>query len=118
MKEVIAIIQMNKVETTKNALAVISIPSFTAYRVYGRGRQRGLRIAYPSDLNVESERGVRYLPKRMLSVVVEDEFVAGVVAVITRANRTGNIGDGRIFVCPIEESIQIRTGERGEGVLS
>ena len=61
---------------------------------------------------------MKYLPKRMLSVVVEDEFVAAVVAVITRVNRTGNIGDGRIFVCPVEESIRIRTGERGEEAIS
>jgi nitrogen regulatory protein PII 2 len=54
----------------------------------------------------------------MVSVMVEDEFVPAVVAVITKVNRTGNIGDGRIFICPIEESVRIRTGERGSVAIS
>jgi len=83
----------------------------------GRGKQRGLHIAYSSLSAEESDRKVKFLPKRVLSVVVEDEFVPAVVAVLTRVNRTGNIGDGRIFVCPVEESIRIRTGERGEEAI-
>jgi nitrogen regulatory protein PII 2 len=117
MKEVVAVIQMDKVESTKDALAIIGVPSFTAYKAYGRGAQRGLRIAYPSDSEVPYERTMRYLPKRMLSIVVDDEFVPAVVAVITKVNKTGNIGDGRIFVSPVEESIRIRTGERGREAL-
>jgi len=117
MKEVIAVIQMNKIETTKNALEVIGIPSFTAFKAYGRGKQQGLHVAYSSLSAEESNRKVKFLPKRVLSVVVEDEFVPAVVAVLTMVNRTGNIGDGRIFVCPIEESIRIRTGERGEEAI-
>ena len=117
MKEVIAVIQMNKIEATKNALEVIGIPSFTAFKAYGRGKQRGLHVAYSSLSAEESDRKVKFLPKRVLSVVVEDEFVPAVVAVLTRVNRTGNIGDGRIFVCPVEESIRIRTGERGEEAI-
>jgi len=117
MKEVIAIIQMDKVESTKDALAAIGIPSFTAYKVYGRGVQRGLRIAYASDSEVQDGRTMSYLPKRMLSIVVDDEFVPAVVALITKVNKTGNIGDGRIFVSPVEESIRIRTGERGQEAL-
>jgi len=61
---------------------------------------------------------MKYIPKRMVSVMVEDEFVPAVVAVITKVNRTGNIGDGRIFICPIEESVRIRTGERGSVAIS
>jgi nitrogen regulatory protein PII 2 len=61
---------------------------------------------------------MKYLPKRMISLVVEDEFVPAVVAVITKINRTGNFGDGRIFVCPVEQSIRIRTGERGNEAIS
>ena len=117
MKEVIAVIQMNKIEATKNALEVIGIPSFTAFKAYGRGKQRGLHVACSSLSAEESDRKVKFLPKRILSVVVEDEFVPAVVAVLTRVNRTGNIGDGRIFVCPVEESIRIRTGERGEEAI-
>jgi nitrogen regulatory protein PII 2 len=117
MKEVLAIIQMNKMEATKEGLEVIGIPSITAYKVSGRGKQKGLQVAHPSPLN-PSERRMKYLPKRMISIVVEDEFVPAVVAVITKINRTGNIGDGRIFICPVEESVRIRTGERGNEAIS
>jgi nitrogen regulatory protein PII 2 len=117
MKEVLAILQMNKMEETKDALEVIGVPSFTAYKVAGRGKQKGLQVAYPSPTDAK-ERKMKYLPKRMISVVVEDEFVPAVVAVITKINRTGNFGDGRIFVCPIEETIRIRTGERGNEAVS
>lgn len=118
MKEVVAIIQMNKMEATKNVLDIAGFPAFTAYKVMGRGKQRGLEIVCPSDLEEPQEGSVKFLPKRMISVVVEDEFVPAVVAVISKVNRTGNIGDGRIFVSPIEESVRIRTGERGSGAVS
>jgi len=118
MKEVLAIIQMNKMEATKNALDVIGIPSITAYKVTGRGRQLGLSIPHPSELPGSEKKSKRYIPKRMISIIVEDEFVPAVVAVITKVNRTGNFGDGRIFVCPVEESVRIRTGERGSVALS
>ncbi len=118
MKEVIAVIQLNKIEATKSALEIIGIPSFTAYKAYGRGKQRGLNLAYSSLLTDQGERKMKFLPKRMLSIVVEDEFVPAVIAVLTRVNRTGNIGDGRIFVCPVEESVRIRTGERGEDAIN
>lgn len=118
MKEVMAIIQMKKMEETKNALDVVGVPAFTAYKVMGRGKQRGLDILYPSDLDEPREGPVKFLPKRMISVMVEDEFVPAVVAVITKINRTGNIGDGRIFVLPIDESVRIRTGERGSEAVS
>lgn len=118
MKEVLAIIQMNKMEVTKNALDVIGIPSITAYKVLGRGKQRGLQIPHPSKLEGSDQRSMRYIPKRMISIMVEDEFVPAVVAVITKVNRTGNFGDGRIFICPVDESIRIRTGERGNEAIS
>jgi len=120
MKEVVAIIQMNKMECTKDALATIGFPSFMAYKVYGRGKQRGLQIVYPSEFKDEAvkERRMKFLPKRMITIVVEDEFVPAVVAVLTKINRTGNIGDGRIFVCPVVDAIRIRTGERGKEVIS
>ena len=118
MKEVLAIIQMNKMESTKNALDIIGIPSITAYKVTGRGKQKGLQIPHPTPVADSSQRSMKYIPKRMISVMVEDEFVPAVVAVITKVNRTGNIGDGRIFVCPVEEAIRIRTGERGNEAIS
>ena len=124
MKEVVAIIQLNKMEATKDALEVIGIGSFTAYKASGRGKQKGLQIPHPTPLDERDERDERdekrmkYIPKRMISVMVEDEFVPAVVAVITKVNRTGNYGDGRIFVIPVEESIRIRTGESGSVAIS
>jgi len=124
MKEVLAIIQMNKMEATKNALDVIGIPAITAYKVTGRGKQKGLQILHPTPLPTASlqdpagQKSMKYIPKRMISVMVEDEFVPAVVAVITKVNRTGNFGDGRIFVCPIEQSVRIRTGERGNEAIT
>jgi nitrogen regulatory protein PII 2 len=118
MKEVLAVIQMNRMEDTKDALDVIGIPSVTAYKVSGRGKQRGLNIPHPSKLPVSDQKSMKYIPKRMISIMVEDEFVPAVVAVITKVNRTGNFGDGRIFVCPIDESIRIRTGEHGNEAIS
>ena len=118
MKEVLAIIQMNKMEGTKDALDVIGIPSITAYKVTGRGKQTGLQIPHPSQLLQSDQKSMKYIPKRMISVMVEDEFVPAVVAVITKVNRTGNFGDGRIFVCPVDESVRIRTGERGNEAIS
>jgi nitrogen regulatory protein PII 2 len=118
MKEVLAIIQMNKMEATKNALDVIGIPAITAYKVTGRGKQRDLQIPLPSPLEPSSQRNMKYIPKRMISVMVEDEFVPAVVAVITKVNRTGNYGDGRIFICPVDESVRIRTGVRGNEAIS
>ena len=118
MKEVLAIIQMNKMEGTKDALDVIGIPSITVYKVSGRGKQRGLQIPHPSPLAQADKKSMKYIPKRMISIMVEEEFVPAVVAVITKVNRTGNFGDGRIFVCPVDESIRIRTGERGSVAIS
>jgi nitrogen regulatory protein PII 2 len=117
MKEVLAIIQMNKMESTKDALEVIGIPSITVYKASGRGKQKGLQIPHPSQLD-STNKNMKFIPKRMISVMVEDEFVPAVVAVITKVNRTGNFGDGRIFVCPVEESVRIRTGERGSVAIS
>ncbi len=118
MKEVLAILQMNKMEATKDALAVIGIPSITAYKVTGRGKQKGLQIPSPSQLDQSDKKSMKYIPKRMISIVVEDEFVPAVVAVITKVNRTGNFGDGRVFICPVDEAVRIRTGERGNEVIS
>jgi nitrogen regulatory protein PII 2 len=118
MKEVLAIIQMNKMESTKDALDVIGIPSITVYKASGRGKQRGLQILHPSPLASSDQKSMKYIPKRVISIMVEDEFVPAVVAVITKVNRTGNYGDGRIFICPLDESIRIRTGERGSVALS
>lgn len=120
MKEVIAIIQMNKMECTKDALATVGFPAFVAYKVFGRGKQHGLQVSFPSDYSkneMDSDK-ISFLPKRMITIVVEDEYVPAVVAVLMKINRTGHIGDGRIFVCPVEDTIRIRTGEHGKEAIS
>jgi len=120
MKEIIAIIRMNKMQKTKNALAGIDCPSMTASKVLGRGKQKGLQLLQ-SEIKPEERKwnGMRmkYIPKRMLSIVADDAEVGKIVKTITRVNRTGEIGDGKIFICPLEDAIRVRTGERGEEAI-
>ncbi|MCK4467764.1 MAG: P-II family nitrogen regulator [Desulfobacterales bacterium] len=119
MKEIYAIIRLNKVYDTKKSLEEIGFPSLTAfsYRVFGRGKQKGLidEVSFSISPEVtESAKGggMKYIPKRLLYLAVNDEDVAGVVDAVIQANQTGHHGDGRIFVCPLEEAIRIRTGEK------
>ena len=120
MKEIIAIIRMSKMQKTKNALAGIGYPSMTANRVLGRGRQKGLYLPH-SGINPEksewNDRKMKYIPKRMVSVVVSDANVDEVVESIMKINKTGKIGDGKIFICSIEEVVRIRTDERNDEAL-
>ena len=119
MKEVIAIIRMNAIQKTKRAVADVGFPSVTVERVFGRGKQKGLHLFPPASINPEDSKGngMRYIPKRMLTMVVPDDKVEEVIGIIMETNRTGMIGDGRIFVCPVKEAIRIRTGERGEEAI-
>ncbi|AAM07248.1 TPA: P-II family nitrogen regulator [Methanosarcina acetivorans] len=121
MKEITAIIRMNKVQKTKNALLGCGFPSFTVRRVMGRGKQRGLCFEFNPPLpdpEKEAETCIRFIPKRMFTVVVDDENVSEVVQKIIEVNQTGNAGDGKIFVSNITEAIRIRTGESGEATIS
>ena len=119
MKEVIAIIRMNAIQKTKRALAEVGSPSVTVEGVFGRGKQKGLHLFPPANINPEDSKGngMRYIPKRMLTMVVSDDKVGQVLETIMETNRTGMIGDGRIFVCPVKEAIRVRTGERGEEAI-
>jgi len=118
MREVIAIIRMNKMQATKDALAEAGYPSLTATLAYGRGKQKGLYINPLGNVKPNSKKAaIRFIPKRMLNIVVDDEFIPKVVETIISVNRTGMVGDGRIFVCPIHDSVRIRTGERGDDAL-
>jgi nitrogen regulatory protein PII 2 len=116
VKEIVAIIRPNKMTRTKEVLAALGFPALTAWKVLGRGKQKGLagEVSFPlrPDL-VQEEGGMRYVPKRLISLVVEDEDVPLVVGAIMKVNRTGAIGDGRVFVCPLEDAVRIRTQERG-----
>ncbi len=119
MKEIIAIIRMNAIQKTKRALADAGFPSLTVKRVFGRGKQKGLHLFPPTSVNPEDRKGngMKYIPKRMLTMVVPDEKVEEIIRIIMKTNRTGMIGDGKIFVCPIKDAIRIRTGERGEEAI-
>lgn len=110
MKEVIAIIRPGMWGRTKRALLGLGISSFTVSRVLGRGRQRGLQ--YLPGRNA-ARAGQQILPKRLVWVWLEDSIVPLVVDAIARENRTGEIGDGKIFVCPVGDALRIRTAETG-----
>ncbi|HET8686873.1 MAG TPA: P-II family nitrogen regulator [Methanosarcina sp.] len=121
MKEITAIIRMNKVQKTKDVLLECGFPSFTVRRVMGRGKQRGLCFEFNPPLpnpEKEAETCIRFIPKRMFTVVVDDENVNEVVQKIIEVNQTGNAGDGKIFVSDVTEAIRIRTGESGEATVN
>ena len=122
MKEIAAIIRMNKVQKTKDALLECGFPSFTVRRVMGRGKQRGLCFEFdpplPDPGEKEAETCIRFIPKRMFTVVVDDASVDEVVQKIIDVNQTGNVGDGKIFVSHIDEALRIRTGESGEATVN
>jgi nitrogen regulatory protein PII 2 len=120
LKEIVAIIRPNKINATKKALDVLGFPGMTACKVVGRGKQKGIlgEVAFTVSPELQNqEGGMKYVPKRMLSLVVDDQDVSLVVAAIIKINRTGQIGDGRIFICPVEEVVRIRTGEKGETAI-
>ncbi len=107
MKLIKAIVRPSKVEDIKDALARNSILGITVTEVRGHGRQRGHSLVYRG-----SEYKVSLLPKMEIEVVVSDDLVEDAVEAIMEAARTGEIGDGRVFVIPVEQGRIIRTGER------
>ena len=111
MKEVIAVIRPERYHETKQRVQRLRLPALTQHRVLGRGHARGLR--YLPRRGATPGTGVRYLPKRMLSWIVEETQVEPLIRALIEANQTGQLGDGKIFVLPVEETIRIRTGERG-----
>jgi len=109
MKLIIAIIKPFKLEEVKGALAAAGIEGMTVTEVKGFGRQKGHTEIYRG-----SEYTVDFLPKVKLEVAVADEVAAKAIDAIGKSARTGKIGDGKIFVVPLEEVVRIRTDERGE----
>lgn len=108
MKKIQAIIRHYKLEEVKNAISEIGISGMTVSEVRGFGRQRGHKETYRGN-----EYIVDFLPKVKLEVVVQDEMVQKSVETITEVARTGQIGDGKIFITDLDEVIRIRTGETG-----
>ena len=108
MKKIEAIIKPFKLDDVKAALHGLGVQGLTVTEVKGFGRQKG-----HTELYRGAEYVVDFLPKIKLEVVVGDEAVEGVVNAIAEAANTGRIGDGKIFILPLDEAIRIRTGERG-----
>jgi len=109
MKLLIAIIKPFKLDEVKEALGAIGIQGMTVTEVKGFGRQKGHTEIYRG-----SEYTVDFLPKVKIEIAVADEIVAKAVIAITNGAKTGKIGDGKIFVLPVEDVIRIRTDEHGE----
>jgi nitrogen regulatory protein P-II 1 len=113
MKKIEAIIRPEKLNDVKEALEGAGFAGMNIVHVTGRGAQKGI---------VHGGRGgetytVDMLPKLKIEVVVKDADAARVVDMIMSAARTGNIGDGKIFIVPVDDAVRVRTGERGEGVV-
>src|SRR5437899_8857688 len=109
MKKIEAIIKPFKLEEVKDALGEIGIEGMTVTEVKGFGRQKGHTEIYRG-----SEYTVDFLPKIKLEIVLSDHRVEAAVAAIIKAAKTGKIGDGKVFISPIEQAIRIRTEEKGE----
>ena len=112
MKKIEAIIKPFKMEDVKEALAEIGIEGMTVTEVKGFGRQKGHTEIYRG-----SEYTVDFLPKMKFEIVLGDDRVPKAVEAIVKAARTGKIGDGKVFVMPVEDAIRIRTEERGEAAI-
>jgi len=112
MKFIVAIIKPFKLEEVKEALSQLGIQGMTVTEVKGFGRQKGHTEIYRG-----SEYTVDFLPKVKIEVVVADDLVGRVVESVVKAAKTGKIGDGKVFVLPIEDAVRIRTDERGEAAL-
>jgi len=109
MKIIISVIKPFKLEEVKDALSAIGIEGMTVTEVKGFGRQKGHTEIYRG-----SEYTVDFLPKVKIEIVVTDDLVTKAIEAIVKAAKTGKIGDGKVFVLPIEEAVRIRTDERGD----
>ena len=112
MKLIIAIIKPFKLEEVKEALAAAGIEGMTVTEVKGFGRQKGHTEIYRG-----SEYTVDFLPKVKIEIAVADSTAAKAIDAIVASAKTGKIGDGKVFVLPLEEVVRVRTDERGEGAI-
>jgi nitrogen regulatory protein PII 2 len=123
MKEVMAIVRMNMMNKTKKALSDAGVSSMTAKDVLGRGKGlvdmqllKGAEQGYEEAI-AHLGQSQRLIPKRLLTIVVQDEMVDKVVKTIIEVNKTGKSGDGKIFVLPVFDSVSVRTGVGGNATL-
>ena len=108
MKKIEAIIKPHKLDEVKEKLNEMGVTGMTITEVRGFGRQRGHKEIYRG-----AEYHIDFIPKIKLEIVLDDAMTEKVIEVISESARTGSIGDGKIFVIPVEEAVRIRTGERG-----
>jgi nitrogen regulatory protein P-II 1 len=112
VKKIEAYIKPFKLDDVKAALMEIGVRGMSVTEVRGFGRQKG-----HTELYRGSEYKVDFLPKSKIEIVIPDDKVEQVIEVIQKVARTGQVGDGKIFVIPVEDAVRIRTGESGEGAL-
>ena len=112
MKKLEAIIKTFKLDDVKEGLSSLGVKGLTVSEVKGFGRQRGHKEIYRG-----AEYQVDFVPKIKIEVVIEAELVSGALKVIQEKASTGQIGDGKIFILPVEEVIRIRTGEKGKDAI-
>ncbi|HEY8909878.1 MAG TPA: P-II family nitrogen regulator [Desulfosporosinus sp.] len=126
MKEIMTIIRRHKVPETKKAFEDAGFPALTIQSIEGRGKQGGIggwAAEVDPELNavmsaeLQDETRFNWIPKRMLTIIVQDDQVEEAVQVIIKANQTGHVGDGKIFVCPLKEVVRVRTGETGNAAV-
>jgi len=108
MKLLTAVIKPFRLDDVRNALAEVGVQGMTVTEVKGFGRTGGKKEVYRGSAYV-----VDFVPKVKLEIIVKDDIVHQVLSTISEAARTGRIGDGKIFVLPVDEAVRIRTGERG-----
>jgi nitrogen regulatory protein PII 2 len=123
MKEVVAIIRMNRINGTKRSLAQAGLPSMYARECLGRGKGlvdldilKGAEQGYEEAV-AQLGNSQRLIPKRMISLVVPDKLVKKAVEAIITVNKTGKPGDGKIFIMPVSDAVRIRTAEAGDETL-
>jgi nitrogen regulatory protein PII 2 len=123
MKEIVAVIRMNRINDTKKALAAVGIGSMNAKECLGRGKGlvdfkmlAGAEKGYEEAI-AQLGQSQRLVPKRMVSIVVQDKLVNRTVHAIIQTNQTNKAGDGKIFVLPVSEAYRVRTGDEGDAIL-
>ncbi len=112
MKRIEAIIRPERLGMVRKALEELGYPGMTVYDVKGHGKQRGLTQQWRGQ-----EYKVDFLPKLKIEVVILDEDVPRMLNAITSSARTGEMGDGKIFVLPVDNAVRVRTGENGENAI-
>lgn len=119
MREIVAVVRMNMMNKTKAALTAAGVNAFFAHEAQGRGvgfinrkLVKGAEQGYEEAAALLGEKGNLY-PKRMVTIVVDDDEVDDVIETLITANQTGKPGDGKIFVLPVADGVRVRTGEKG-----